>query len=166
MSTPTASTRHGFVIFSLGEEEFGLPVTSVVSIIRFETPTSVPRASDAVLGVINLRGRVIPVMDLRLRFTGRPFVQGPHSRIIVAEMHSGPLGVAVDAASEVVSFQAEDIRAVPEGVVGAEAARAFSGMVERSGGLVMLVDLEEALPRVEYAGALLLDEQQEEERNA
>lgn len=160
------AAARGFVLFRLGEEEFGLPVTSVVSIIRFEPPTSVPRAAEGVLGVINLRGRVIPVMDLRLRFTGVPFVAGPRSRIVVAEMSSGPIGIAVDAASEVTSFGTEDIRMVPEGIVGAESARAFSGMVERSDGLVMLVDLEEALPRSEYAGALSSDARQEEERNA
>lgn len=160
------AAERGFVLFRLGEEEFGLPVTSVVSIIRFEPPTSVPRANEGVLGVINLRGRVIPVMDLRLRFTGVPFVAGPRSRIVVAEMSSGPLGIAVDTASEVTSFGTEEIRMVPEGIVGAESARAFSGMVERSGGLVMLVDLEEALPRSEYAGALDSDARQEEERNA
>lgn len=162
MSETVAPSR-SFVLFRLGDEEFGLPVTSVISIIRYEVPTSVPRATDAVLGVINLRGRVIPVMDLRRRFSGEPFAPGPMSRIIVAEMSSGPLGVAVDAASEVASFPEADIRAIPEGVVGAEAARAFSGMVERAGGLVMLVDLEEALPRVEYTGAVLADVREEEE---
>ena len=165
MSGPVGPTR-GFVLFRLGEEEFGLPVTSVVSIIRYETPTSVPRATAGVLGVINLRGRVIPVMDLCRRFTGERFAPGPSSRIIVAETSCGPLGVAVDAANEVTSFLEEDIRLVPEGVLGAEAARAFSGMVERSGGLVMLVELEEALPRVAYAEATLADAREEEERNA
>jgi purine-binding chemotaxis protein CheW len=160
------AASRSFVLFRLGDEEFGLPVTSVVSIIRYEQPTNVPRASAAVLGVINLRGRVIPVLDLRLRFTGVPFVPSPMSRIIVAEGLSGALGVAVDAASEVTTFSEDAIKVVPEGVVGAEAARAFSGMIERSGGLVMLLDLEEALPRVEYAGVALTDERVEEERNA
>ena len=160
--TPVAS--RSFVLFRLGKEEFGLPVATVVSIIRYEAPTAVPRASDSVLGVINLRGRVIPVMDLRCRFSGESFSPGPFSRIIVAETSAGHLGVAVDAASEVACFAEEDIKLVPENVVGAEAARAFSGMVERSGSLVMLVDLEEALPRVEYAGMSFPDEK--EERNA
>ena len=164
--TESQGATQSFVLFRLGQEEFGLPVTSVVSIIRYETPTNVPRSTDAVLGVINLRGRVIPVVDLAQRFSGTPFIPGPMSRIIVAEGSSGPLGVAVDAASEVTTFSADDIKLIPEGVVGAEAARSFSGMVERSGGLVMLLDLEEALPRIEFAGVTLSDEREEDELNA
>ncbi len=154
------------VLFRLGQEEFGLPVSSVVSIIRYEQPTNVPRSTDAVLGVINLRGRVIPVIDLAQRFSGTPFAPGALSRIIVAEGTSGPLGIAVDAASEVTTFSEEEIKLIPEGVVGAEAARSFSGMVERSGGLVMLLDLEEAMPRIEFAGMTLSDEREEDELNA
>lgn len=155
-----------FVLFRLGQAEFGLPVTSVASIIRYEKPTSVPRSSAAVLGVINLRGRVIPVLDLGLRFAGEPFVAGPLSRIIVAEGHAGPLGIAVDLAVEVASFCDEQIKAVPEDIVGAEAARAFSGMIERPGGLLMLLDLEEAIPHSEYADAQPTDELEEMGRNA
>jgi len=165
VTDPQSGVR-SFVLFRLGQEEFGLPVASVVSIIRYEQPTNVPRSTAAVLGVINLRGRVIPVVDLAQRFSGTPFVPGPLSRIIVAEGSSGPLGVAVDAASEVTTFSEEDIKLIPEGVVGAEAARAFSGMVERSGGLVMLLDLEEALPRIEFAGMTLSGEREEDELNA
>lgn len=164
--TEAQTVYRSFVLFRLGQEEFGLPVSSVVSIIRYETPTNVPRSGEAVLGVINLRGRVIPVVDLAQRFSGTPFVPGLTSRIIVAEGSAGPLGVAVDAASEVTAFPEEDIRLIPDGVVGTEAARAFSGMVERSGGLVMLLDLEEALPRIEYAGVTLSEEREEDEPNA
>jgi len=163
--TESVGASRGFVLFRLGQEEFGLPVTSVVSIIRYEKPTNVPRASDAVLGVINLRGRVIPVLDLRLRFAGERFVAGPTSRIIVAEGPAGQLGIAVDAASEVTTFAEDQIKPVPEGIVGAESARAFMGMVERPGGLLMLLDLEEALPRTEYAGVTLSEDPEEEERN-
>lgn len=164
--TDPQTVYRSFVLFRLGQEEFGLPVSSVVSIIRYESPTNVPRSTEAVLGVINLRGRVIPVVDLALRFTGTAFVPGPSSRIIVAEGSAGPLGVAVDAASEVTTFPEDQIKLIPEGVVGAEAARSFSGMVERSDGLVMLLDLEEALPRIEYAGVTLTDEREEDEPNA
>ena len=161
MSEPAVHKR-SFVLFRLGQEHYGLPVSAVGSIIAYEPSTPVPRAPDAVIGVINLRGRVIPVVDLKLRFSGSAFVPGPQSRIVVAEAASGPLGIAVDAASEVTSFSDEDIRPIPEGIVGPETASAFSGMVEREGGLVVLLDLEEALPRREYAAATDVYEQKEE----
>ncbi len=145
------SAGAGYVIFRLGVEEYGLPVGVVSSIIRYEESTPVPRSPEAVLGVINLRGRIIPVVDLVRRFTGARFSPGPTSRIVVAEGAAGPVGIAVDAASEVTWFSDEQIRPVPEGTLGAETARAFSGVVEREGSLVILLDLDEAVPRSEYA---------------
>lgn len=154
-----SATPDSYVIFHLGDEEYGLPVACVNSIIRYEEATPVPRAPVGVLGVINLRGRVIPVVDLLFRFAGRPFDPGPTARIVVAEGASGLVGVAVDAASEVTTFDAELVRAVPEGVLVAETNRAFTGVVERDGQLVILVDLDQAVPRSEYASALESDDE-------
>ncbi len=147
----TETADNGYVIFRLGDEEYGLPVSVVSSIIRYEDSTPVPRSPEAVMGVINLRGRVIPVIDLLRRFKGRPFVPGPTSRIVVAEGVAGPVGIAVDAASEVTWFESDRISPVPDGTLGADTARAFSGVVERDGALVILLDLDEVLPRSEYA---------------
>lgn len=148
-----------YVIFRIGAEEYGLPVTVVNSIIRYEQATPVPRAPQGVLGVINLRGRVIPVVDLRLRFSGTPFAPTPGSRIVVAEGEAGPVGLAVDSASEVAELPAEQVRPVPEGVLSFETQRAFTGVVERADSLVILVDLDQAVPRSGYAGALANDEE-------
>lgn len=141
-----------YVLFQLGSMEYGLPVAAVESIVRFETPTPVPRASDDVLGVVNLRGRVLPVIDLGLRFSGTPFVPGSMSRIIVVEGGAGALGVAVDHASEVTTFSEDAIKPVPESVLGPHTARAFAGMVERPEGLVVLLDPNEAVPNHEQSG--------------
>lgn len=148
----TQGIGNGYVVFRLGAEEYGLPVSTVNSIIRFEEATPVPRAPKSVLGVINLRGRIIPVVDLKMRFSGEPFVAEAQSRIVVAEGASGLVGVAVDAANEVVEFSEDASRPVPEGVLSADTARAFTGVVEREGSLVILLDLDEAVPRGEYAG--------------
>lgn len=144
---------NGYVVFHLADEEYGIPVGQVNSIIRYEPATPVPRAPQGVLGVINLRGRVIPVIDLLLRFKGRPFEPGTFARILVAEGEAGPVGLAVDAATEVTEFDPEAVRPVPDGVLAAETARAFTGVVEREGSLVILLDLDEAVPRTEYASA-------------
>jgi len=148
----TQSIENGYVVFRLGTEEYGLPVATVNSIIRYEEATPVPRAPASVLGVINLRGRIVPVVDLKMRFSGQPFAPEPQSRIVVAEGAAGPVGVAVDAANEVVEFADADLQPVPEGVLAAETARAFTGVVERDGSLVILLDLDEAVPRTEYVG--------------
>jgi len=155
-------TRRSFVVFRLGEEEYGLPIASVGSIIRWEPATVVPRAPESVMGVINLRGRVIPVLDMGARFGRPPFEPGPTARIIVAEGSSGGVGIAVDSATEVTTFAEEDIRPVPDGILSPETVRVFSGVVDRAGSLVILVDLDEAMPRGQYAGVGIGDESEGE----
>jgi purine-binding chemotaxis protein CheW len=150
----TASTT--YVVFHLGSEQYALPVTSVVSIIRFEQPTPVPNAPAAVLGVVNLRGRVLPVVDLGQRFGGMPLKVQSLSRIVVTESAAGAAGIAVDSANEVTTFTDEQIKPIPEGVLGPETARAFIGMVEREAGLVMLLDPDEAMPRNDHPSTSLL----------
>lgn len=146
------STGAAYLIFRLGDEEYSLPVSVVNSVIRYEESTPVPRSPNSVMGVINLRGRVIPVVDLRFRFSGERFNPSVMSRIVVAEGGRGPVGIACDFASEVALLTESDIRPVPEGVLGVEAARAFVGVVEREGGLVIVLDLDEAVGRSEMAG--------------
>lgn len=155
--------RRGFVLFRLGSEEYGLPIATVSSVIRYEEATPVPRAPHAVLGVINLRGRVIPVLDLGLRFGREPFVPGQFSRIIVAHGASGGVGIAVDAATEVASFTESEIKPVPDGILSAETARVFTGVIERNGALVILVEIDEAMPPAEFVVAGVLDEKEKKE---
>jgi len=139
------------VIFRLGAEEYGLAIECVRSIIRFEESTPVPRAPEFVLGVINLRGQVIPVVDLARRFLQGDFKPTPTARIIVAEGESGVLGLAVDSASEVVSIPLDNIKPAPDSVLTSDTVDAFEGVAEREGGLVILIDLDRAVPRVDYA---------------
>jgi purine-binding chemotaxis protein CheW len=145
----SSADRATYVLFALGDEEYGLPVSAVVSIIRYKTPTPVPRASEVVLGVVNLRGRVLPVINLGARFSGKPFAPTSRSRIVVTESEGGAVGIAVDCASEVVTFDAESIQPVPQGVLNPDTARAVVGMVERPDGMVVLLDPEETMIRIE-----------------
>jgi purine-binding chemotaxis protein CheW len=138
-----------YVLFRLGTEQYALPVSAVVSVVRYQQPTPVPRSSAEVLGVINLRGRVLPVVDLGRRFGSSEFEAQSLSRVVVAESALGSVGVAVDAASEVVTFAEDEIKAVPESVLGPETAKAFRGMVERESGIVVLLDPDEAMPKRE-----------------
>lgn len=151
MNVPAANS---YVVFRLGDEQYGLPVSKVSGIIRFEESTPVPRAPEGVTGVINLRGQVIPVVDLKYRFSGTPFSAGPSSRIVVAEGEVGAVGIAVDSANEVAVFDPESIKPVPEGVLSAETARAFLGVVERENSLTIILDLDEAMSRSQRAVAV------------
>ena len=150
--TPDAD-RRTYLLFRLGEEGYALPVEVVTGVVRFVEPTPVPRAPRSVIGVVNLRGRVLPLVDLKVRFGSEAFSAGPHSRIVVAEGASGPVGVVVDTVTEIATFSEEEIRPVPDWVVVADTALAFLGMVERSDGLVMLLDPEFATCAKEFGAA-------------
>jgi purine-binding chemotaxis protein CheW len=139
-----------YVLFRLGPEEYGLPIAKVSSIIRYEPATRVPRAPEVVDGVINLRGRVIPVINLARKLFDADFHPTSSSRIVVAEAEAGQVGLAVDAASEVVSFLVTDILEPPETALTAETMEAFEGVVHHGGRLIILLDLDKALPRADY----------------
>ncbi|HEY3316930.1 MAG TPA: chemotaxis protein CheW [Coriobacteriia bacterium] len=139
-----------YVLFRLGEEVYGLPIEQVSSIIRFELATPVPHAPESVDGVINLRGHVIPVVNLKRRLLGQEFEPSATSRIVVAEGEAGMVGLAVDAANEVATIALDEISPAPDGTLSAETAEAFEGVARREGHLVILLNLDKALPCSDY----------------
>ena len=145
-----AQDTRTFVVFKLGDEEYGLDICAVQSIVRFEEPTPVPRCPEFVLGVMNLRGRVIPVLDMMARLGLGRFSPTPGSRVIVAEGEAGILGLAVDGANEVRAIPVDTIQATPDAAIGPEIAEMFEGVAERDGQLVVLLDLNRAVPRSDY----------------
>lgn len=104
-----------YLTFALGGEEYGLPVLKVREIIKAMDITHVPQVPGHVRGVINLRGRVIPVIDLRLKFGFAPQDNTDHTCIIVVDVvHLGMIGVVVDSVSEVLNVAASDIDQAPD----------------------------------------------------
>lgn len=107
-----------YLTFQLGREEYGLPVLKVREIIKLLDITAVPQAPPHVKGVINLRGKVIPVVDLRLKFALPPQAYGDQTSIIVVEIagtHGKILmGVIVDTVSEVLNIAADEIEETPD----------------------------------------------------
>jgi purine-binding chemotaxis protein CheW len=132
----------------------------VQSIIRYEVPTPVPHAPEFVEGVINLRGQVIPVLDLALRLLGSPLERTVFSRIVVAESDSGLVGLAVDSANEVATIAIDAIMEPPASALTAETAEAFEGVANHGERLVILLDPEKALPKVTYGVATVTEEAQ------
>jgi len=157
MSNPATDARQ-YVLFQLSAEEYGLPVSAVRSIVRYEAPTHVPRAPDGVQGVLNLRGQVIPVVDLGERLLGRVIEPTAAARIIVIESEFGLVGLAVDSASEVVTIPASDIRPAPEAALVEETRAAFEGVVPLGDRLVVLIDPEKVLPAAAALSTLAAQE--------
>jgi len=141
-----------YVVVRIGSEEYGLPILAVESIIRYDEPTPVPRAREGITGVLNLRGRVIPVLDLTQVLLGRPFEPSPKARVVVCETADGPIGLTVDDAREVVTVRAEQNRPAPQVLTTGGPALAVAGMANLDDRLVLLLDVSRVLSGLGIAG--------------
>ena len=132
----------------IGRETFGIPIGVVREIVRVPEITSVPNAPDYIEGVINLRGRIVPVVDLRKRF--REVVAAPNkkNRIVVVELDGRPLGLIVNSASEVLKIPPSEIEA-PHAVFQEGELNYITGVGKVRGRLVILLDLSRILQRGE-----------------
>jgi len=145
-STHAASALAGkYLTFALAGEEYGLPVLKVREIIKMLDITAVPQAPHHVKGVINLRGKVIPVVDLRLKFGFQPQDYDERTCIIVVEValqaSKVMMGVVVDAVSEVLTITADEIEETPD--FGEHVNTEFiKGVAKIKGRVKFLLDLD------------------------
>jgi purine-binding chemotaxis protein CheW len=134
--------------FRIGRETFGLPIAMVREIVRVPEITSVPNAPDYVEGVINLRGRIIPIVDLRKRFGQRSFEPNKKNRIIVVELGTRAFGLIVNSASEVLRIPPSEIEE-PHNVFQEGELDYVTGVGKLNGRLVILLDVNRILQRGE-----------------
>ncbi len=132
------------VTFNVGEEEFGVEILAVREINRMMEITRVPHAPPFVEGVINLRGRVIPVVDLRKRFGLGEIERDKNTRIVVVELGDKVVGFLVDSVSEVLRVP-EDLVEPPPPIVGGIDREYLDGVVKLEDRLLILLDLKKLL---------------------
>jgi len=132
----------------IGRETFGLPISMVREIVRVPEITSVPNAPDYIEGVINLRGRIIPVVDLRKRFGEKATEPDKRNRIVVVEMENRRIGLIVNSASEVLKIPPSEIEQ-PNNVFQEGELDYITGVGKLNGRLVILLDLSRVLQRGE-----------------
>lgn len=160
----TMSARAGkYLTFKLGVEEFGLEILKVQEIIKMMDITRVPRTPDFVRGVINLRGKVIPVVDLRLKFSMEARETTEKTCVIVVQVAhasgSVTMGTIVDEVSEVLDIVGEQIEPAPE--FGSTVDTAFIlGMGKVGKRVVMLLDVDKVLSSGELAAVAGAGKQQ------
>ena len=141
--TSSGSSRSGelqIVVCELADEHYGLDIAKVFEIIRHQPITAVPRSPQFVKGVINLRGRIIPVVDLRERFGMPQADPTKETRIVVAESATTRVGLIVDSVSEVLLVPADAVEATPEVAAGAD-AEYLRGIANLGDRLVLLLEL-------------------------
>jgi len=130
----TTETTRQLVVFSLGEEEYALPITQVQEIIRYQEPRAVAAELPWIRGVISLRGKIIPVCDLAARL-GLDASRSETAKIVIVETHSGSAGVIVDDVDEVLTVGESEVGDLP--VAGTELIEAIAKIGDR---LVILLN--------------------------
>ena len=126
--------------FSVGRETFGVPIASVREIVRVPEITAVPDVPDYIEGVINLRGRIIPVIDLRKRLGEKDIRPSKKNRVLVVELDDKLVGMIVNSASEVLKISPGNIETPP--TMGPAGERSYvTGVGKLNGRLIILLDL-------------------------
>ena len=133
--------------FRIGNEIFGVPIALVHEIVRVPDITSVPDSPGYVQGVINLRGRIVSVVDLRRRFGQKEIKPSKKNRILVAEAEGKLVGLVVDSASEVMKIPENEIELPP--VFDQSENNYVTGLGKLNGKLVILIDLNKILQKGE-----------------
>lgn len=144
------SVEKKVIVFQLQDEEYAVPVEQVGYIERMQPITRVPQTSEFVKGVINLRGVVTPIIDLRSRFGMEEVDFNENTRIIIVYLDEVEVGLIVDEAKDVIDIRVDAIEQAPE-VVGADNVDYIEGVIKLDDRLLMLLDLQKVLTGQERA---------------
>ncbi len=139
--------------FRVGGQSYAVPIESVREIVRLPEISAVPQSPEYIAGVMNLRGRILPVVDLRKRFSV-PGEDSTKNRVLVTSRDGKLVGFLVDAASEVLKITPESIEPSPK-LFGENHERCVTGVAKCGGRLVILLDADKLLPETSTAEVAL-----------
>lgn len=142
-ASPHALVRE-FLAFKLGQEEYGINILRVQEIRSFEPPTQIANAPPYMLGVVNLRGVIVPIVDMRLKFNLAQASFDEFTVVIVLNIDAHVIGLVVDAVSDVVNLNPQDMRPVPDLniAIHTEHLLAIGSVAER---MLILLDIEKLM---------------------
>ncbi|MBW4828705.1 MAG: chemotaxis protein CheW [Clostridiaceae bacterium] len=144
METENKNLENKYVLFKLDNEDYGLNIDDVLSIEKIQSCTRVPNAPEYVVGVINLRGEVIPILDLRRKLNLEPKPGDQNSRIIITSSNDIVVGLIVDSSSEVLEIKDENIDN-PSATGEKKFNEYIKGIGKDNKRLVIVLDLEKLL---------------------
>lgn len=139
-----------WVTFKLAGETYGVNVMQVQEVLRYTEIAPVPGAPDYVMGIVNLRGNVVTVIDARFRFGLMPGEITDNTRIVILEADSHVVGILVDSVAEVVYLKQSEIETAPN-VGNEESARFIQGVCHKNDELLILIELDKLLTDDEWA---------------
>lgn len=140
-----------FITFRLGAENYAIEILKVQEIRGYETPTAIATAPAFIKGVINLRGVIVPILDLRVKFQLPLSAYDEFTVVVIMNVAQRLVGVVVDSVSDVVSLAAQDIRATPEFASETFDSRYITGLATVDDAMLILLDIEKLLTSAEMA---------------
>jgi len=146
---PEKKEERKILVFGLANEELGLDISSVREVLRPEKIYPLPKAPHFIEGVINLRGHIIALIDLRKRLLADRTEEEPNKRIIVCRVNKFIVGLTVNSLKEIVALSKEDIKPTPEVVAMQMEADLISGIAKVGERIIPILDLERILTKKE-----------------
>ncbi|MBT1538885.1 chemotaxis protein CheW [Ralstonia solanacearum] len=139
-----------YLAFTLGREEYGIDILKVQEIRGYETVTRIANAPEFIKGVINLRGIIVPIVDLRIKFELERVEYNQYTVVIILNLSDRVVGIVVDGVSDVLTLQSQQIKPAPEfsGALDTEYIRGLGSIDER---MLILVDIEKLLMSADMA---------------
>jgi purine-binding chemotaxis protein CheW len=134
-------TRDRYLTFAVGDEDYGVEIAYVTEIINVQTITELPELPPYIRGIINLRGKIVPVMDVRIRFNKEPKAYTDRTCIIVVDIGDAGIGLIVDQVREVLEISAEQI-VPPSESKSAGGNRYISGIAKTGADIKLLINIE------------------------
>jgi len=139
-----------FLVFTLGEEEYGIDILKVQEIRGYDHVTRIANTPEFIKGVTNLRGVIVPILDMRIKFLQNNVSYNENTVVIVLNLKNRVVGIVVDGVSDVLALSKDDIRAAPEFTVTLS-TEYLTGLGARGDRMLILVDIEKLLNSNEMA---------------
>lgn len=139
-----AAGAREYLTFRLDREEYGIDILKVQEIRGYEPPTRIANAPNFIKGVVNLRGTIVPIVDMRLKFNCSKVEYNSFTVVIILNLHNRIVGIVVDSVSDVMELPAESLKAAPdvESVIDSDAVLGLGSLGDR---MLILLDIEKLM---------------------
>lgn len=147
VQTSTSAARE-YLTFRLDQEEYGIDILKVQEIRGYEPPTRIAHAPEFIKGVVNLRGTIVPIVDMRLKFNCSKAEYNSFTVVIILNLHRRVVGIVVDSVSDVMELAAENVRSAPdiESAIDSSCIVGLGSVAER---MLILLDIEKLMSSVD-----------------
>jgi purine-binding chemotaxis protein CheW len=150
LNNADVGNKERFIEFSLGDEDYAIPLLMVREVISIPETTPIPKAPKHFIGLMNLRGQVISIVDLRTKLTIKPNANESDSAVVIVDFNNVNIGIVVDSINKVLAFSTAEIQEMPE-VTTQVKSDYILGVHKKEDGLTVLLDIAQCLDVKDYS---------------